>query len=211
MDIPNKALVSSLLDQIFELIQAVKTDKDLNAFRVRFADILEQSSATFKDQRLIPQHLLDLAKLPSEVLHDLEDGCFGIRLSANEWHAVALDECHEMCINKDAKMAVVRLTPENMLYISHYLQFRADCINNLKLQLFPEQNEQKERFSFKPTAIDLTTDTNIAFMRADIEKDQIYAYQSSNQGLWNITKPHRIRKEICLVLEVLDKRPMRHV
>ena len=248
-DIPNKALVNSLLDHIIELFQEVKTDNDLNAFRVKSADILEQSSATctFKDfstfieqlgckqdtvrfwhqfvfqdclayialyrairtrnwqlrvatlkvmaamfegtdrpvyQRLTPQHLLDLAKLPSEVLHDLEDGCFSVRLSANEWHAVALDECYEMCIN--AKMAVVRPTPENMLYMSHYLQFRADCINNLKLQLFPEQNEQKERFSFKPTAIDLTTDTNIAFMRASIEKDQMYAYQSSNQGLWNI-------------------------
>ena len=31
----------------------------------------------------------------------------------------------------------------------------------------------------------MTTDTNIEFMRAAIEKDQMYAYQSSNQGLWN--------------------------
>ena len=36
------------------------------------------------------------------VLHHLKKGSFSVRLTPTEWHAVALDECHEMRINKDA-------------------------------------------------------------------------------------------------------------
>ncbi len=59
-------------------------------------------------QRLIPQHLKDLAQMPPRVLQHLQDGGFSVRLTSTEWHAVALDECHEMKVNKDAKLAVVR-------------------------------------------------------------------------------------------------------
>ena len=37
-----------------------------------------------------------------------------MRLSSTDWHGVALDECHEMEINKDAKLAVVGPTPDKM-------------------------------------------------------------------------------------------------
>ena len=56
-------------------------------------------------QELIPQHLKDVLTIP--ILHHLKKGSFSVRLSATEWHAVALDECHEMKINKDAKLAVI--------------------------------------------------------------------------------------------------------
>ena len=57
-------------------------------------------------QILIPKHLKDLATMPTSVLQHFEDGGFSARLSNTAWHAVGLDECHEMMINKDAKMAV---------------------------------------------------------------------------------------------------------
>lgn len=52
-------------------------------------------------QQLIPHHLHDLATLPTHLLNHLEKGAFAVRLSESKCHAVALDECHEMCINKD--------------------------------------------------------------------------------------------------------------
>ncbi len=59
-------------------------------------------------QLLIPKHLQDLATMPKCIIQHFEDGGFSARLSDTDWHAVGLDECHEMLINKDAKMAVVR-------------------------------------------------------------------------------------------------------
>ena len=59
-------------------------------------------------QSLIPRHIFDVLSLPDCVRKHLQQGCFSVRLSSSEWHGVALDECHEMKINKDAKMAVTR-------------------------------------------------------------------------------------------------------
>ena len=61
-------------------------------------------------QELIPYHLKDMLTIPSNVMHHLRKGSFSVHLSQTEWHGVALDQCHEMRINKDAKLAVVHLT-----------------------------------------------------------------------------------------------------
>lgn len=45
-------------------------------------------------------HRSDLARTPQSILQHLVQGGFSVRLSTTEWHAVALDECHKMCINK---------------------------------------------------------------------------------------------------------------
>ena len=49
-------------------------------------------------QRLIPQHLKDLLTIPECIIRHLKNGGFSVRLTPSEWHAVALDECHEMKI-----------------------------------------------------------------------------------------------------------------
>ena len=136
-------------------------------------------------QRLIPQHLMDLARMPQSVLQHLVQGGFSVRLSATEWHAVALDECHEMCINRDAKLAVIRPGVQKMEHTSHYLQFRASCINNLKVQLFPEQRKHKPSFSHKPSSKDKISDNNIKAMRESIEGHGMFSISTTNQGLWN--------------------------
>ena len=83
-------------------------------------------------QELIPRHLHDLAKLPDCILSKLREGGFAMRLSSTDWHGVALDECHEMEINKDAKLAVVRPTPDKMQFTSNYLPFRSKVIKKLE-------------------------------------------------------------------------------
>ena len=47
-----------------------------------------------------------------------------------QWHV--LDECHEMCINEDCKLAVVRRNKDRMEFLSNYLPFRSACLKNLK-------------------------------------------------------------------------------
>jgi len=77
---------------------------------------LKQQAAIFSAfdrntyQRLIPQHLHDVLCLPAPVLAHLQKGSFSVRFNPTEWHGVALDECHEMKINKHAKSLIVRPT-----------------------------------------------------------------------------------------------------
>ena len=96
-------------------------------------------------QSLIPRHNYDVLCLPDSVHKHLQQGSFSIRLSSTEWHGVALDECHEMKINKDAKLAVTRPSVHKMEYLSNHLQFRAICVNNLIQPLFPERNKDKKK------------------------------------------------------------------
>ena len=58
-------------------------------------------------QRLIPHHLADLLTFPDCALQSLEQGAFTVNILGTKGHAVALDEAHEMCVNKDMKNALV--------------------------------------------------------------------------------------------------------
>ena len=50
-------------------------------------------------QKLIPQHLLDVFKLPNCLKVHMKRGAFSIRLTPKDWCGIALDECHETKIN----------------------------------------------------------------------------------------------------------------
>ena len=91
-------------------------------------------------QKLIPRHLHDLATLPRFLLGHLERGAFAVRLSPSECKAVALDECHEMCINK---LAVVRPTKERMQFLANFLPFRSACLKNLKIKFLLQGRSPK--------------------------------------------------------------------
>lgn len=58
-------------------------------------------------QQLVPHHLADLQTFPDPVMQSLKEGAFAVCIVEGKGHAVALDEAHEMCINKDMKSAVV--------------------------------------------------------------------------------------------------------
>lgn len=65
-------------------------------------------------QQLVPRHIHELLLMPSHIPHHLQRGSFSVRLSGSEWHGIAIDECHEMCINKDAKLAVAHPSKHRM-------------------------------------------------------------------------------------------------
>lgn len=115
-------------------------------------------------QQLIPHHLYDLVKLPDCILSKLKDGCFAMRLSSTDWRGVALDECHEMKINKDAKLALIRPSKENMQYTANYLPFRSKAMNDLKEQLFPEEQQHKTTQCYTATTRDRAVQTNVRKM-----------------------------------------------
>ena len=131
-------------------------------------------------QELIPHHLKDMLTIPSNVLHHLRKGSFSVRLSPTEWHGIALDECHEMRINKDAKLAVIHPSKHKMEFLSNYLSFRAACVENLKKQLVPECDKPTPKFSHSPTSKDKKRDLNIQYMLDAIESKTMLT-----SGLYN--------------------------
>ena len=58
-------------------------------------------------QKLIPNHIGNIASFPNEIINCFEAGGFTVKIKDGLGHAVALDEAHEMCVNCDMKMAVV--------------------------------------------------------------------------------------------------------
>ena len=132
-------------------------------------------------QELIPRHLKDVLTMPPNILHHLRKGSFSVRLSPTEFHGVALDECHEMKINKDAKLAVIHPSKHKMEFLSNYLSFRAACVDNLKKQVLPECARRACTFSHSPTSRDVKRDINIQYMLDAILSENML----SVSGLWN--------------------------
>ena len=52
-------------------------------------------------QKLIPNHMRDIAKMPRDVLKFLESGAFVCSISGKHMCSVTLDEVHEMLVNKE--------------------------------------------------------------------------------------------------------------
>ena len=56
-------------------------------------------------QKLIANHLRDLAKIPWDVLK-FESDAFVCSITGNHMYSVALDEANEMLVNKDFKTTI---------------------------------------------------------------------------------------------------------
>ena len=83
-------------------------------------------------QKLISQHLSDLLTLPHAIQ---QRGYFVVSIKGRQWHSVAIDEAHEMMINKDLKSAIVRPNKEIMDRLSLYLGHRVKLLRNLQNHL----------------------------------------------------------------------------
>ena len=87
-------------------------------------------------RKILPQHLADCLLLPSDISQSFADGNFVISINSTSWHLVALDEAHEMLINRDCKSAVIHPTKDFIHRMALYFPFRSKVLKNLKAQLY---------------------------------------------------------------------------
>ncbi len=93
-------------------------------------------------QKLISTHVADLLTMPGAVRTMFQQGAFVVSISERPWHSVGIDESHEMFINKDCKMSIVRPLPDYINRIAHYMPYRSKAVQNLKQQLLPPKKDK---------------------------------------------------------------------
>ena len=140
-------------------------------------------------QRIIPNHLSDLQMYPLHIMRCLEAGGFTVNITPEEWHAVALDEAHEMCVNEDKKAAVIRPTQAYFQKTSLFFNYCMKAYKNLVKQLFPDNIKET---NIVTTIIDSTdkahrTEENIVQMCAKVVAHSLFPHElQSNRGLLNV-------------------------
>jgi len=112
-------------------------------------------------QKLITQHIVDVLNMPADLFQ--KEG-FVLSISGNTLHSVALDESHEMLINKHVKESIVRPSKDYINRITQYIPFRVKSVQNLKAQLFTDRTS----VSARTHAIMLAPDKSIIKLAANI-------------------------------------------
>ncbi|XP_065198289.1 uncharacterized protein LOC135829829 [Sycon ciliatum] len=91
--------------------------------------------------RLVPRHLAHLQSMPPSILRSLQSGCFSVSLNGTYFNSVALDEAHEMKINKDMKMSMVHPEAASIDRLTYYLPHRAALLRAFQEQVLPTTDE----------------------------------------------------------------------
>ena len=127
----------------------------------------------------------DLAKIVST--QRVKNGGFVASIKGNTWSSVALDESHEMCINKDVKAAISKLSDDYISKIVSYLPYRAKSLKNFQSQLevfSGKESSKSVKFSSKD---DELMEYNVKkLINAIKHYDLLPSKVSKNRGLFNV-------------------------
>ena len=136
---------------------------------------------------IIPNHIAEMLCLPPSLLEHFKNGGFVASIKGNTWSSVALDESHEMCINKDVKAAISKLSDDYISKIVSYLPYRAKSLKNFRSQLevFSGKESSKSiKFSSKD---DELMEYNVKkLINAIKHYDLLPSKVSKNRGLFNV-------------------------
>ncbi len=139
-------------------------------------------------RQVIPDHLTHMLTLPPEISKQFRAGGFSGAITTRKLHCEALDELHEMKINKEAKCMVVRPTEDNMHRISTSLPFRAQMMEKFISQLFPERSKLtiQHGIATKVSTTLSKVEANILAMQQVIDTNRAFEVVQENRGLKNI-------------------------
>ena len=147
--------------------------------------------------------------MPESVITMFQQGAFVVSITGRKWHSVAIDEGHEMLINKACKMSIVRPSPDHINRIAHYLPYRTKALENLSNHLFPEEKKKHEDvhvsspLSKKPD--DIKREHNIGCQIEAINKSGMLERVCTDRGLINpFTKKAATTQQSCDLLSFRD-------
>ena len=130
-------------------------------------------------RKIIPDHLANLHHFPKEAIECFKKGAFTVNLSGRECRSVAIDEAHEMCVNKDLKQAVIHPTQSYLQKTSSFLNYRIESYKNLMKQLYPKQDDEPAEPSvLLHSKESLKVEGNITHMISEITKADLLPLHS---------------------------------
>ena len=97
-------------------------------------------------QRVISQHIEDIENMPAQIKAMFKQSAFVVSVTGRPWHSVAIDEAHELLINKDCKTAVIHPLPDYINRIAQHIPYRSKAIKNLQKELFPRVTKRKKHY-----------------------------------------------------------------
>ena len=142
-------------------------------------------------QKMLPQHLSKLVVMLQEVINFFESGCFVCSVSGRYMQSVALDEVHEMLVNKDLKTTVVRLSKEYLDQILYYYPTLSHAIKKLKKEVLfdTEQPGGQKVYNIDSSPAARRAETNITAMRQKLDKTAvllpILTKTRASEYVWN--------------------------
>ena len=74
----------------------------------------------------------------------LRQGGFVVSINDRPWHSVAIDESHEMLINRSCKSAIVRPTKDHINRVAQFITYSTRAIENFRKQLYPEKQKNED-------------------------------------------------------------------
>ena len=103
------------------------------------------------------------------------------------WHSVAIDESHEMLINKDCKTPIVRPLPDFIDRIARYIPYRTKSVKNFQNQLFPSKKDNQKVINslFPSTPNDIKGEQNIHAQINAMETGNMFPLTDTNRGFIN--------------------------
>lgn len=125
---------------------------------------------------LIPAHLKMIGGLPAYIRDHFERGAFVSSITGSNFSQVGFDECHEMLINKDVKMALSHSLPKDMNKLAGTLQQQARLIRNLEEQLGIEKIHKYQR------------DLDISVIRSEFENVKLYYTALENNNMFDVAE-----------------------
>ena len=110
-----------------------------------------------------------------------------VNISGREWHSVAIDEAHDMLINKQCKMSVVKPTEDYINRIATYLPYRTRVCQRLQDQLFPQSEKKSDEVTsmYSARKSDKKHEINVTAQVQALTNASLFEVNVTNRGLIN--------------------------
>ena len=133
--------------------------------------------------KILPQHFAEVLRLPDVVRECFVKGGFVCNIRGTMNHAVALDEAHEMLVNKDIKTSIFRPSKEYLNKIMYYYPVRSNVCKQLKEQLSLPCVRDKPPSIFDSTPHAAKCEENIVSMELKLVELNVLNAEQENRGL----------------------------